>query len=585
MGPADRSHIPPPRVVVLTDTGARRDGLPVFRRDADAERYERVLSRGFSGRLLRLYALEQRLSHPARDPAPAFLCLTDNQGGFPRAGFVLDGAVHGGTAYVDLHRRSDLSGRPGAVDQIFPHELLHIIVADLAGEAPEGRASQVHAIAVRTDRITAFNEGFAEHGQVMAIDDVEGVEATHAIAADADGFARARDQFEAYRRALSARWSIAPKARMTFPLWFSRAEQVMRYHGVKGNLFAHDPDVPERLYTNRAPYDAYLMENVMPGRPDGPAKSLARMLATEGVVSALFYQLVNTPSVRDTTRDHRFYAQFGITRDQIDPLDNAYLKVFAAIHEAGYDASAVVDAYGRLFPEERSGADAIRRQTLLGQDPPHAPEIWLLNDRFAVGRSLFDQYRAMPRPHAFDLNASSHADLAGVVGLDPRLATAILAGAPFASVDDLRRVAGMTPAVLASFRRMKQAMDAPPPPGTSAEGGLTLGRIVKPYVWRAVFVWLACAAVASAAHRRITRASWRRAALNGLAAALAGLIAGWTVDAGDGLLALMMPIVVFGVPGALVRAWRSRSPRKAAVVLAAWTLASVPAALAVVPIG
>src|SRR4029079_1036090 len=120
---------------------------------------------------------------------------TDNQGGFPRKGFVMNGLVQADVAYIDLHRRSTLSGRYGAMDQIFPHELLHIVVATLAGEAPEGEANQVHAVGVTTDRVTAFNEGFAEHAQVMAIDDDDAVPETRALRDDAEGRARAFELF------------------------------------------------------------------------------------------------------------------------------------------------------------------------------------------------------------------------------------------------------------------------------------------------------------------------------------------------------------------------------------------------------
>jgi hypothetical protein len=73
--------------------------------------------------------------------------------------------------------------------------------------------------------------------------------------------------------------------------------------------------------------------------------------------------------------------------------------------------------------------------------------------------------------------------------------------------------------------------------------------------------------------------------LNGLGAALVGLITGWTLDTGNGLLALAVPIALFGVPGAMLTLWRSRSLREAGMVMGAWVLASVAAALAVRPLG
>ncbi len=576
-GPASREA---PLLVVLTDTGRQQDGRPVVER-TDAPDHLAVLTASYSGRLLRLYRLVQRFAHPDKPPQPAYLVLSDNQGGFPRAGFVLDGVVQPETTFVDLHRRSDLTGRPGAMDQIFPHELMHIIVAELAGEAPEGKASQVHAIGVRTDRVTAFNEGFAEHAQVMAIDDPAARPETRAIGTDLVARDRVLRQFDDYGRVVRARWAVAPKARMTFLLWFSRGEQVLRYHAVKENLFAHEPDVPERLLTPGGAYRAYLLENVMPGRADAPPKSAARLLASEGFVSALFYDLVNTPAIRDGVRDDAFYARFGVTHAALDPLDNAYLKVFAAIREGRYDTAAVIDAYARLFPEEADAARGVLRETLLGQDVPRAPEIWLLNEHFAAGTTLFDQYRALPRVQSFDLNAASAAELAAVPNLDRELARAIRQAAPFASLDDLTRVPGMTPAAVASFQEMRRAMEAPPAPGTSAEGSLSFRSIGLPYLWRGLKVWLVCALLAAALYRAVRRVSWWRLPLIGLAATLAGLVAGWTVDSGTGLLALAAPVAVFGVPGALIALWRYRTAITAATVLAAWVCASVAAALAV----
>jgi hypothetical protein len=581
---AQQGELPAPDLIILSDTGQQHDGRPIVVRASQPEHLA-VLRRGYSGRLLRLYRLAQRYAHPEREPQPAYLLLSDNEGGFPRFGFELDGKVYPDTAYVDLERRSDLSGRAGAMDQIFPHELLHIIVKALAGEAPEGHASQVHAIAVRTDRVTAFNEGFAEHGQLMAIDAEDGMPETRALATDIASLDRTREHFDAYGRAMTARWSIAPKARMTFPMWFSHAEQVMRYHAVKADLFAREADVPDRLYSYRTAYEAYLVENVMPGRPDGPPKSAARMLATEGVVSALFYRLVNAPPIRNTIRDESFYARFGVLPTAVDPLDNAYLKVFAAIHESRYDAADVLASYVRIFPDERGAVDNVRREAMLGQEERPAAEIWLLNEGFTEGTSLFDQYRAAPRAHAFDLNAGSRADFSAVRGVGPELASAIIVNAPYSSIDDLQRVPGMTRELAGRFREMKRAMDAPPAPGTSREGGLTLKRIMLPYLWRALAVWAICAIVAAALYRVARRVSWWRLLLNGLAAALVGLITGWTLDTGNGLFALVVPVVLFGVPGAMIRLWRTRSPRDAALVAGAWVLASFAAALAVQPLG
>ena len=574
----------PEPLVILSDTGEERNGLPVVVRHPEPGPYLRVLTRGYSGRLLRLYVLVQRFARPERPPQPAYLVLSNHQGGFPRYGFYFDGPQPD-TAYVDLYRGGDVTGRAGAMDKIFPHELLHIIVFDLAGEAPEGQASQVHAIGVRTDRVTAFNEGFAEHGQLMAVDDPDALPETRALAADVEARDRAYERMAAYRRAVAARWSIAPKARMTFPLWFSGAEQVLRYHAVRDNRFAREAGVPARLYSNRDAYRAYLLENVLPGEAEAPPKSVARMLATEGVVSTLFYRLVNDATVQGTDAPAATYARFGVERSAVTPMEHACLKLFSAIAVGKFDAAAVVAAYQRLYPAERDAVDRIVSDTLLGQRLSDHTPIWLLNREFKAGTTLFDQNRSLPRSHTFDLNASSMADLVGVPGVDAPLARAIMGAAPYRSVDDVARAPGMTPVVLDRLRAMKAAMDAPPDPGTSEEGKLSIQRVLLPYAWRALAVWVVSAVVAAALYRLARRVRWWRLMLVGLAAALAGLLAGWTIDQTNGVLALVAPIVLFGLPGSVIRLWRTRSLGEAGLVLFAWVLAALAPTLAVTPLG
>jgi hypothetical protein len=143
-------------LMVLTDTGEVRDGLPVLARHPAGSEVSRVLSRGFSGRLLHLYRLEQVFlaTRGGPQPEPAYLALTRNQGGFPRLGFYLGDEEKRQTSYVDLHFRQDLAGVFGATDQIFPHELAHIVLSRLVGSPEGGGANQVHAIGVRTDPIT-----------------------------------------------------------------------------------------------------------------------------------------------------------------------------------------------------------------------------------------------------------------------------------------------------------------------------------------------------------------------------------------------------------------------------------------------
>ncbi len=572
-----------PALIVLVANGAEQDGLPVVERHPNPGPYLDELGRGFSGRLLRLYALAQRFARPGMPPQPAYLVLTNNQGGFPRIGFHFEGKPQPRTAYVDLHRSKSIAERFAAINQIYPHELLHVIVRDLAGEPRGTGMVQMHAIGVQTDRATAFSEGFAEHVQIMAVEASGVATETARLATDAATRARAERQLEAYRRAVSARWAIAPKAEMTFPLWFSGTEQVLRYHAVRANSFAREPAIPDSL-RRRDPHAGYLLDNVMPGTADGAVKSAGRLMATEGVVSALFYRFVMSEALQRRYREDGFYRAFGIAAADVDPLDNVYLKLFAAVRDGGYDTVAVLDAYVRRFPDEAAAVSDVVRSVLVGQSLPRTPPVWLLNEEFEVGTSLFDQRRALPRPHAFDLNAASFADLTRVRGVTPAAAAAILAHAPYRSVEDLRRVPALDEASASRLHRMSVAYDARLNAPHSRQS-LSFKGVLMPYVWRAVSVALACAVLGALAYRAVRRARWWRVAINGIGVSFVGLLAGWTIDNGSGWLALAAPVVLFGLPGVLIAAWRTRSVRAAAIVLGAWLCASLVPMIAVRPVG
>jgi len=345
----------PPLLVVLNDTGMQREGLPVLAPAPDGRRWAGVLERGFSGRLLALYRCVQtrRFARDGTPVEPAYLALTANQGGFPRYGFFLDGTAKREVAYIDLHRKSHLSGRFGAMDQIFPHELMHVIVRQLAGEMPQGGANQVHAIGVRTDRCTAFNEGFAETAQVLAVDDPGGTTETRALAAEQELAESAEASVARYRRALTARWAPVPRIRMTFPLWFSQTEQVLRYHAVKANRFAFESPLPPRLLQGTDVYRAYLLDNVVPGDLSGVRKAPGMMLATEGVIAALFSRWVADQRIQSSYREESFYAPFGVKLKDVAPLENAYLKLFHVLERAKASvAAALWRSYLGEFPEE-----------------------------------------------------------------------------------------------------------------------------------------------------------------------------------------------------------------------------------------
>jgi len=580
LGPASGGAQDRP-LVVLTDTGRTCDGLPVLAPHPAGLEINRALSRGFSGRLLRLYRLEQVFlaTRGGPPPEPAYLALTSNQGGFPRVGFYLGEEEKRQTSYVDLHLRQDLTGRFGASDQIFPHELAHIMLSRLIGPPGDGGSNQVHAVGVRTDRIIALHEGFGEHVQIMAVDDPDAEPTTRALTTDRVRLAQVDRNREAYLRELSARWAPFSRMRMTFPFWFSGTEQVWRYHAVRADLFGRQPRIPEHLLSDGDPYEAYLIENVLPGRPDDPPKPAARMLVTEGVVSDLFYRWATDSALQDAYRDNWFYEPFGTRRADVSPVENVYLKmIYAFALGRPADARAAIACYEQAFPDEADALDRIVRDVLLGQAVPASPEIWLANPAFRTGTTLFDQWRSQPRTHTFDLNAASLVDLLGVPGVSQATARAIVEGTPYQELRDLRRVHGMTPGLYSTFERMAEEMRALKQRGSDSEASVTIRSVLMPYLRKALTALALAAALGAWLYWIIGRPRWFRAVLNGAGVSVVVLPLAWLGGVSP-LVALVVPVVIFGMPGGLWR-WRSRGAVGAGVrILAAWAAAALPAVL------
>jgi hypothetical protein len=592
----------PPLLEVLRETGGTRDGLPVYGPHAEAGRYVAALCRGLSGRLLRLYALEQRYlqAQTGTRPEPAYLLVSSHMGGFPRFGFYLGSLDKRSAGYVDLPATPRIGGRFGAMDQIFPHELGHVILVQLAGPPKRGGSNQMHAIGVRTDPYNAFNEGFAEHFQVMAVDDPDALPETRALLPDRFFERRTSMQFREYAQELQAGWPAPGRRRIAFPLWFSGAEQALRYYAVRANGFSRQPQTADRLL-HADPYNAYLLDNMLPGRPSDPPKNAPQLASTEGVVAALFVAWLTDPQIQNIRRDAAFYRPFGVNAESVTPLENAYLKLFhALLASRPSDVQEAIAGYEASFPDEAPVLDRVVRAISLGQGFRSGPAVWLANDDFRIGTSVFDQFRTQPRVHTFDLNAASLVDLVAVPGVTRQLAEAIRRGAPYGSVEDLGRVHGMDPPLLRRFRVLQQRSVAMHENAAEEESHLSLAAILRPYLLRVAALIAVAGVLGGAAYRVAVPRSWWRAILNGLAAASVGFLLEVALDLPLAVLAMVGPPLLLGVPAALLclvfpartaRQVAARRPhreppargRLALAVLFAWVLAALPLVLIMTP--
>jgi len=591
---AESESTPRPLLVLLTETGETRDGLPVLVEHTDAPpEVAAGLSRGLSGTLLRVYRMEQTYLQMKQGThaEPAYVLLSPRQGGFGREGFFLGDVDKRHAGYVDVKHDWPLTGDFGALDQIVPHELFHVIRRQLAGPIVEGNTNQVHAVGVKTDRVTAFNEGFAEHFQTLAIEHDDADPATAALAADRGRYAAVQARLGRYAREVSASVAITTRLRMGFVAWYSNDEDVLRYFAIKENAFAREPGLPERVLSRRDPYSAYLLENILLGQPDGAPKSVARMVSTEGVVATLSYRWATDDRLRNAYRDDAFYEQFGVDGTEVEPLENLYLKWFDVLYE--YKPQGILDViegYRLRFPDEAPYLDAVVEQVFLGQPAVAPVEIWLANEHLQTGTSLFDQFRGLPRLHTFDLNAASMVDLIGVPGVDSGLARAIIDQGPFTGIDDLARVDGVTDELIAGFHDLSTEMDAllAETEDEDVETTLSISSILLPFVWRALAALAIASVMASLLYHWVRRVSdaeqprrWRTV-LNGFGAALVGLLAGWAMGS-MGLASLIAVGGVFGLPAGAWCLLKTRQPLEALKVMAAWVAAALPSALLTTP--
>ena len=234
--------------------------------DETAKRTQAVMSRpaGFSQLVLRLDRRVKRylLADPGlpvtRRTAleqPAYLFLSDRQGGFPVVHFWLersDGTLveMRDVPFVDMvvDERDFVPGSIDGLEQIYAHELGHLMMAALAGPAPRKASTAMHFMTVRTDPWYAFTEGFGEHFQPAALDhygDEVPASRRDAPASELERFWQprfAREQVEGC-------WICPANLRLVW--WHGRGEQRLRDAPLRDNLFVHQVALPDALQGGR----------------------------------------------------------------------------------------------------------------------------------------------------------------------------------------------------------------------------------------------------------------------------------------------------------------------------------------------
>jgi hypothetical protein len=535
-GPTSSSERPMQPTYVLLEKSAisSPDGEhPVFKlADANSE-----LARAAAVLLEQSYAQESLVLHqyvknflahqPGVDPAvasePTYF-VPGGTGGYANLGFWLEddqGQIIDKRTTSYVWGLSVDEGYWGDFEQLFPHELGHVMLAELAGWQQGTLAAQIHQVTMVTDHFVAFNEGWAEHFQAVAVDHttntkVQALREMRLPVGEQGPYGR-------LARELKGRCLLCP-AKTSLPLWHGQREQHLRYAGVKTNLFAHQPTIPEVLVDREDPHAALLYQVIIPPDGTGTLRNGSQMLANEGLISTLFYRLVSDPHLQQTYREPTFYESFLTPGYKVDwshtspeelfsPMENVYLKLFQVFaryvrldgdlfgesptilvlkgYAADYpdEAEAVYDVFleitqgvtvepralqiaqdwvaARLTTAEHQAyLNGLRQRLLAGQtevDSGLGPQIWLRNPKVQVGVWALDAYASiLPRPYHFNLNAATVIDLRTVPGIDVQLAREIVRlrdeRGGFSALDDLAGIPGVTPQILDRLLDMHQAV-------------------------------------------------------------------------------------------------------------------------------
>ena len=488
-----------------------RKTYPVFQLTPESslvDALRKVLSSGQAQRELVLERYARNLvsgeSAAPRAPslAPMYLLLSNEEGGFARYGFWMEKAkgqrelVMAG--YVDMvvdQRSVDT----GDFEEIFCHELGHLILRSLLGDLSHGPSRNMHQSMTVTDYPTAFDEGYAEHFQPLVRDSTT--------------------------NPLMRKIQAGTGAMDMDLFWLSNFDGQLRTDGVKRNLFVHRKAPPEPG-KDSDPYRLFLEGETSTEFKPGSLKNGQQMMASEGVIATLFYRLANRESLRNPYRDAAFYGRFtegnrvasGDPKQAISPYENVNLKLFSAMRQiapraadSGYPlAIALINAYSRLFPEEAKSAygvfldttygatvsqeisslferaaaagrlgdlDAYRQNSHtafsrleqitdrvakgeLALDANLGPEIWLLNDNFKIAPAVWERERTLPL--SINLNTASEAELMTLPGVDLELATRITSSRDargyFRNLDEVGLIEGVSPALLQTLKQMAEKM-------------------------------------------------------------------------------------------------------------------------------
>ncbi len=432
---------------------------PVVTRVHEGKLYaalQREAREGFTATALALDELAMKVAgQPGRT---SWLMLSREDGGFARHGFWLregEALRWMDEPMVDLVVDAD-SVADGSFEEIFAHELGHVMLRRLLPNLPQGHSRTPHHSFSITDQQTAFDEGWATHFQ--------------GLARRLTGNERLRAQ------------DYGLEGKPYLPLWLSNLDRASRIDGMRQNWFVH------RQVTPDGSGDDIERREVSTLFDRASLKNGAQMLASEGAVATFFYrQLVPAPGAEATLMP-RYEAMFGAMRalstakpDASTPLVPALAQALVRAHPLEgrrFVTNLMETSYGALAsPALAAAAEALAVPGRFGDPDGFVPALQAARKQFAAtlaevqahpeklaaqaGKAIWLAHPARKirgEPLLIDLNTAEREHLLALPGMDEAAAARALASRRdtgyFTSTADFARRAGLSAAGAGALEAM-----------------------------------------------------------------------------------------------------------------------------------
>jgi hypothetical protein len=214
------------------------------------------------------------------------------------------------------------------IEDIFAHEFSHLWLHLLGFNFNLSKSNKFHTCTAVTDPFMAFSEGFAEHLEI--------------VTKDLGNSMNKKPEFWDYGYDINA--------------WLSLRDEQLRYYGVINNRFIYrtanpnlkDYETYHQIHMAHITSSAFMPENI---------KNASQMMASEGVIASVFYQMYQNDILKNSFLEDDFYLQFGIEKSDLSPLENLYIKIIYTMSKIDLNKPSLmidfIKSYGQVFPIEK----------------------------------------------------------------------------------------------------------------------------------------------------------------------------------------------------------------------------------------